>query len=54
MKGGIKKVAFDVLCNITKCNFLQSVVAKRAMKKGGKQNSFSTISIQCSWMHKQR
>jgi hypothetical protein len=33
MKGGIKKVAFDVLYNITKCNFLQSAVAKRVMKK---------------------
>jgi hypothetical protein len=33
MKGGIKKVAFDVLCNITKCNFLQSPVVKRVKAK---------------------
>ena len=28
MKGGIKKVAFDVLYNITKCNFNEAKAKK--------------------------
>ena len=40
-----KKVAFDVLYNIIKCNFLQSAVSKRVMKNVRKAKKFLLLCL---------